>query len=66
MLIPILALVFTGNFRKSYGKSLALSLISLFILALRDSWLLFTANMTINALLKNASLTLHFITAAFF
>jgi hypothetical protein len=66
MLIPILALVFTRNFRKSYGISLAISLISLFILALRDNGLLLTSQMPINAFLKNASLTLHSITAAFF
>lgn len=66
LVLPLLALVFTGTLRKSYGLSLMVSLASLLILALRDSQLLLSAQETIDALLHNASLTLHSIAASFF
>lgn len=66
MIIPILALFFTGNFRKSYGTSLAVSLISLFILALRDSRILLVSGISMNMFIKNASIILHSIAVAFF
>lgn len=66
LIIPMLALVFTKNIRKAYGMSLAICLVSLFILALRDSYLLITTKMNVNSLLHNATLTLHSVAAAFF
>lgn len=66
LIIPMLALVFTKNIRKAYGMSLAICLVSLYILALRDSYLLITTNFNINSLLHNVPLTLHSVAATFF
>lgn len=64
--IPLLVLLLTGNFRKSYGTSLASCYVFLFLLALRENRILISSNIQYLTLLRNVPLTLHAIAATFF
>lgn len=66
LLLPLLSFGFTGNLRKSYGLSIVLSLLCLFVLALRDNGYLTSGSQDFDLALGNAMLTLHTITASFF
>lgn len=66
LLIPPIILLLTGNFRKSYGTSIAGCFIYLFLQALSDSEVLHSDQYVLQALLHNVPLTLHAVAATFF
>lgn len=65
-LLPLLALAGTGNWRKAYAPSLAISLITLLLLALWDNGRLTLGSDALQAVTGDVLVTLHILYATFF